>query len=319
MTMLRIFLACIGVALALAAQAQPFPSKPIRIVLAYAAGGPTDFLARTVGEKVSARLGQPVLVEARPGANERIATEHLLRSPADGYTVLLVAPPHATNPALFQMNYDAQKEITGLIHLINIPPLITTHPSSGLQNFGDLVKAAKAKPGELTYGTPGNATSNHLLMELLGLLADIKMQHIPFKGDSPAVTELLGGRITVSLNTVTAGITHVKAGRLRALGIASRERSPLLPEVPTLYEQGYPEAVVTTWFGLVIHAQTPRDIVNRLNAEFDAALQMPDVREKIGAVGMVPVGGPAEQFTAHIRAEAERWGRVVKTRGIKAE
>lgn len=255
---------------AMPALAQPFPSKPIRMVLAYAAGGPTDFLARTIGEKVSARVGQPVLVEARPGANERVATEHVLRSPADGYTVLLVAPPHATNPSLFQMNYDAQKDLSGLIHLINIPPLITTHPASGLHSFNDLVKAAKAKPGELTFGTPGNATSNHLLMELLGLIAD-------------------------------------------------SERSTLLPEVPTLYEQGFPDAVVTTWFGLVIHAQTPRDIIHRLNAAFDAALHTPEVREKIGAVGMVPVGGSAEQFTAHIRAEAERWGRVVKTRGIRAE
>jgi tripartite-type tricarboxylate transporter receptor subunit TctC len=304
---------------ATAAFGQSFPSKPVRIVLAYAAGGPTDFLARTVGEKVSARVGQPVLVEARPGANERVATEHVLRSPADGYTVLLVAPPHATNPSLFQMSYDAQKEMTGLIHLINIPPMITTHPASGLQNFNDLVKAAKAKPGEMTYGTPGNATSNHLMMELLGLIADVRMQHIPFKGDSPAITELLGGRLTVSANTVTAGIQHVKAGRLRAIGIASRERSPLLPEVPTLHEQGFPEAVVTTWFGLVIHGQTPREHIHKLNAEFDAALQMPDVREKIMAVGMLPVGGPPEQFSAHIRAEAERWGRVVKTRGIKAE
>ena len=317
--MFKILLATLSLVFALPVYGQAFPSKPIRIVLAYAAGGPTDFLARTLGDKVAARVGQPVLVEARPGANERVASEHVLRSPPDGHTVLLVAPPHAINPSLFQMNYDGQKDLTGLIHLINIPPMITTHPGSGLQNFRDLVNAAKAKPGELTYGTPGNATSNHLMMELLGLIAEIRMQHIPFKGDAPAITELLGGRLTVSANTVTAGIQHVKAGRLRAIGIASRERSPLLPEVPTLYEQGFPDAVVTTWFGLVIHGQTPREYVQRLNTEFDAALQMADVREKIMAVGMMPVGGPAEQFAAHIRAEAERWGRVVKTRGIKAE
>jgi tripartite-type tricarboxylate transporter receptor subunit TctC len=316
--MIRFLLLWVALA-AVPAAAQPFPSKPVRIVLAYAAGGPTDFLARTVGEKVSTRIGQPVLVEARPGANERVATEHLLRSPADGYTVVLVAPPHAINPSLFQMNYDAAKETTGVIHLVNLPPLITTHPEYGLNDFNDLVKAAKAKPGELTFGTPGNATSNHLMMELLGLIADIKMQHIPFKGDAPAITELLGKRLTVSANTITAGIQHVKAGRLRAIGIASRERSPLLPEVPTLYEQGYPDAVVTTWFGLIAHAQTPREAIQRLNAEFDAALQMPDVREKLTNVGMIPVGGSAEQFTSHIRAEAGRWAKVVKTRGISAQ
>jgi tripartite-type tricarboxylate transporter receptor subunit TctC len=313
------FLTVLACALALPVAAQTFPSKPIRIVLAYTGGGPTDFLARTVGEKVSQRVGQPVLVEPRPGANERVATEHVLRSPADGYTVLLVAPPHAINPSLFKMNYDAQKEITGLIHLINIPPMITTNPATGLKDFRDLVKLAKEKPGTVTYGTAGNATSNHLMFELLGLLAGVELQHIPFKGDAPAITELLGGRITASANTITAGLQHVRAGRLHALGIASRERSPLLPEVPTFHEQGFPEAVVTTWFGLVIHAQTPRELIHKLNAEFDAALKMPDVREKLQAVGMVPVGGPPEQFTAHIRAEGERWGRVVKTRGIKAE
>jgi tripartite-type tricarboxylate transporter receptor subunit TctC len=316
--MIRLLLLCLAFASAPAA-AQSFPSKPIKIVLAYAAGGPTDFLARTVGEKVSSRVGQPVLVEARPGANERVATEYLLRSPADGYTVVLVAPPHAINPSLFKMNYDAAKDTTGVIHLVNLPPLITAHPDSGLQNFNDLVKAAKAKPGELTFGTPGNATSNHLMMELLGLIADIKMQHVPFKGDAPAITELLGQRISVSANTITAGIQHVKAGRLRAIGIASRERSPLLPEVPTLYEQGYPDAVVTTWFGLIAHAQTPRDALQRLNAEFDAALKAPDVREKLHNVGMLPVGGSAEEFTAHIRAEAGRWAKVVQTRGISAQ
>lgn len=320
----RLLLACsTAAALAWAGtpQAQPaaFPSKPIRIVLAYTGGGPTEFLARLVGEPVSRRLGQPVLVEPRPGANERVATAHLVASAPDGHTLLLVAPPHATNPSLFQMPYDSAKDTTGLIHLTNIPPVLTTHPESGLQSFADLVKLAKAKPGEVTFGSAGNATSTHLTVELLAILAGIQLQHIPFKGDAPALTDLLGKRIQASSNTITAGLPHVRAGRLRALGISSRERSPLLPEVPTFIEQGYPEAEITTWFGLIVHAGTPRELVSRLNAEFNAALELPEVRERLLQTGMTPVGGTAEQFAAHIRRETDRWGRVIRARGIKVE
>jgi tripartite-type tricarboxylate transporter receptor subunit TctC len=268
---------------------------------------------------VSKRLGQPVLIEPKPGANERVATAHLIASPADGYTTVLVAPPHATNPSLFQLAYDTPRETTGLIHLVNIPPLLTTYPDSGLSNFNDLVKLAKAKPGEVTFGSAGNATSTHLTVELLALLAGIQLQHIPYKGDAPAITELLGKRIHASSNTITAGIAHVKAGRLKALGISSRERSPLLPEVPTFIEQGYPEAEITTWFGLIVHAATPKEIANKLNAEFNHSLQLPEVRERLAQVGMMPVGGSPEQFTAHIRRETERWANVIKTRGIKVE
>lgn len=301
------------------ASAQTFPTKPVRIVLAYASGGPTEFLARTVGEKASARLGQPILVEARPGANERIATEYVARLPADGYTLLLVATPHSTNPSLFTLPYDTQKTFTGLIQLADIFPMITVHPDSPLRDMRDLVNAAKAKPGEITYGSPGTATSPHLLMELLGLLTGTNMRHIPFKGDAAALTELLGNRLSASSNAISSGMPHVKAGRLRALGTSGRERSPQLPDVPTLYEQGFADAVVTGWFGLVVHAQTPRPIITRLNAEFDAALGLPEVREKISAVGLIPAGGSADKFTAHIRAETERWAKVVKSRGIKVE
>jgi tripartite-type tricarboxylate transporter receptor subunit TctC len=301
------------------AHAQTFPSKPIRIVSAYAAGGPTELLSRTVGEPAAARLGQPVLPEARPGANERIATEYVLRTPADGYTVLLIATPHATNPSLFELKYDTRRDFTGLIHLVNILPMITTHPDSGIRTLGDLVKLAKAKPGSVTYGSPGNATGPHLLMELIGLITDTQMQHVPYKGDAPALTELLGGRLSASSNAMSSSMPYVKAGRLRALAIAGKERSPLLPDAPTIVEAGYPEAAVTGWFGLVVRSDTPRDIVARLNTDFDAALRQPDVREKLAGVGMIPAGGSPEAFTSHIHAEIDRWARVIKTRGIKAE
>jgi tripartite-type tricarboxylate transporter receptor subunit TctC len=217
------------------------------------------------------------------------------------------------------MKYDAQTQMTGLIHLVDIPPVLSTNPASGLQTFGDLVKLAKAKPGEVNYGTAGNATNNHLTMELVSLLAGITMQHIPLKGDAPVMTEALANRITVASNTLPGVLPHIKSGRLRGLAIASKERSPLLPDVPTFVEQGYPDAVTNTWFGLVMNVGTPPEIVKRLNAEFQAALAMPDVREKLIQIGMTPVGGPPQQFTALIRSDVERWRKIIKARGIKVD
>ncbi len=302
------------------ATAQAFPSKPVTIVLSYAAGGPTDFLARTLGEKVSARFGQPVLVDPKPGANERVATEYLLRQPADGYTTVLVALPHATNPAVFaSLPYDTVKEFIGLVHLVNIPVILTVKADSPIRNFADFAAFAKAKPGEAMFGSPGAATSSHLTVELLGTLAGVTFTHIPYKGDAPAMTELMGGRIVASVNSLPGALGQIRGGRVRSIGISSAQRVPLLPEVPTFAEQGYPEAVTATWFGLIVRSGTPKDVVAKLNTEFNAALAMPDVRDKLNDRGMTTVGGSAEGFTAFIRSETERWSRVVKARGIKIE
>ena len=302
------------------AQAQAFPSKPVTIVLSYAAGGPTDFLARTLGEKVSARLGQPVLVDPKPGANERVATEYLLRQPADGYTTVLVALPHATNPAVFaSLPYDTFREFIGLIHLVNIPVILTVKSDSPIRNFADFAAFAKAKPGEAMFGSPGAATSSHLTVELLGTLTGSGFTHIPYKGDAPAMTELMGGRIVASVNSLPGALGQIRGGRVRAIGISSAQRVPIPPDVPTFAEQGHPEAVTATWFGLIVRSSTPRDVVAKLNAEFSAALAQPDVREKLSERGMTIVGGSPESFTAFIRAENERWAKVVKARGIKIE
>jgi tripartite-type tricarboxylate transporter receptor subunit TctC len=302
------------------AGAQAFPSKPVTIVLAYAAGGPTDFLARTLGEKVSARIGQPVLVDPKPGANERVATEYLLRQPADGYTTVLVALPHATNPAVFSsLPYDSVKEFIGLIHLVNIPVILTVKSDSPIRTFADFAAFAKANPGQAMFGSPGAATSSHLTVELLGTLAGATFTHIPYKGDAPAMTELMGGRIVASVNSLPGALGQIKGGRVRSIGISSAQRVPLLPDVPTFAEQGYPDAVTATWFGLIVRASTPKEIVTKLNAEFNAALALPDVKDKLNGRGMTTVGGSAEAFTTFIRAETERWTKVVKARGIKIE
>lgn len=307
-------------ALPLAAFAQAFPSKPVTIVLAYAAGGPTDFLARTLGEKVAARIGQSVLVDPKPGANERVATEYLLRQPADGYTTVLVALPHATNPAVFSsLPYDSVKEFAGLIHLVSIPVILTVKADSPIRTFADFVAFAKAKPGEAMFGSPGAATSSHLTIELLGTLTGATFTHIPYKGDAPAMTELMGGRIVASVNSLPGALGQIRGGRVRSIGISSGQRVAVLPDAPTFAEQGYPDAVTATWFGLIIRASTPKEVIARLNAEFNAALALPDIKDKLSDRGMTTVGGSPESFTTFIRAETERWSKVVKARGIKIE
>ncbi len=305
--------ACAGTAVA-----QDYPNKPIHIVLSYTTGGPTDLLSRLVAEKVSARLGQPILVESRAGANERVATQYVLAQPSDGYTILLVGPAHAVNPSLFKLPYDAQKQMTGLIKLVDIPPVISTNPASGVQTIADLIRLAKQKPGIVTYATAGNGTNNHLTMEFFSLQTGIEMQHIPLKGDAPVVTEALANRVVIASNTLPGVLAHVKSGKLHPLAVASRERASQLPEVPTLVEQGI-DVVTSTWFGYVVNVGTPPEIVKKLNTEFQAALAAPDVRERLLSVGMTPVGGSAESFTAFIHADRERWASTVKARGIKVQ
>jgi tripartite-type tricarboxylate transporter receptor subunit TctC len=307
-------------AIALPAAAQDYPSKPVRVVVFYAAGGPTDFIARTVSEKLQQKFGQPFVVESKPGANLRIGTEFVAKSASDGYTIGVTGVPHATNPALFaSMPYDTLKDLAGLAHLVDAPLVLSVPAASLVKNVADLIALAKARPGEVTIATAGNGTGTHLAMEFLFLVAGANYTHVPYKGDAPAVTELLGARLTAGSNTLQSALQHMKAGRLRGIAVYSRERVAAAPDVPTLVEQGYPDVVVNTWFGMIVPAGVPRDIVAKLNREINAALALPDVREKILATGLLPVGGTAEQFDALIRSEMARWEKVIKVRGIKAD
>jgi tripartite-type tricarboxylate transporter receptor subunit TctC len=307
-------------AVAFPADAQDYPSKPVKVVMAYAPGGPTDFISRVISEKLQQKFGQPFLVESKPGANLRIGTEFVAKSAPDGYTIGVTGVPHATNPALFpNMPYDTLRDLAGLAQLVDAPLALSVPAASPVKTVADLIALAKAKPGEVTIGTAGNGTGPHLSMEFLFLVAGANYTHVPYKGDAPAVTELLGARLTAGSNTLQSVLQHIKAGRLHALAVSSRERVAAAPEIPTLVEQGYPDNVVNTWFGMIVPAGVPRDIVHKLNREINAALAMPDVREKIFATGLLPVGGTAEQFDAHIRREMERWAKVIKARGIKAE
>ena len=305
--------------LALPASAQDYPAKPVRVILTYAPGGPTDFITRLVCDRLQQKLGQPFVVESRAGANLRIGTEVIAKAAPDGYTIGVVGLPHATNPALFALPYDTAREFTGIAHLVDAPLALSVPAASPAKSVADLIAMAKAKPGTLTLATAGAGTGPHLAAELLFLDAGATFQHIPYKGDAPAVAEAIGGRVDATMNTLQGVIPHIRGGKLRGLGVGTRERMPAVADVPTLVEQGYPEFVVSTWIGMIAPAGMPRDMVAKLNREINAAYALPEVREKIATAGMVPVGGTAEQFDALIRSDMARWARVIKARAIKGD
>ena len=304
---------------ALPASAQDYPTRPVRVILTYAPGGPTDFITRLVCDRLQQKLGQPFVVESRAGANLRIGTEIIAKAAPDGYTIGVVGLPHATNPALFALPYDTARDFAGIAHLVDAPLALSVPAASPARSVADLIAMAKAKPGTLTLATAGAGTGPHLAAELLFLDAGATFQHIPYKGDAPAVAEAIGGRVDATMNTLQGVIPHIRGGKLRGLGVGTRERMPAVADVPTLVEQGYPEFVVSTWIGMIAPAGMPRDMVAKLNREINAAYALPEVREKIATAGMVPVGGTAEQFDALIRSDMARWARVIKARAIKGD
>ena len=304
---------------ALPASAQDYPTRPVRVILTYAPGGPTDFIPRLVCDRLQQKLGQPFVVESRAGANLRIGTEIIAKAAPDGYTIGVVGLPHATNPSLFALPYDTARDFTGIAHLVDAPLALSVPAASPAKSVADLIAMAKAKPGTLTLATAGAGTGPHLAAELLFLDAGATFQHIPYKGDAPAVAEAIGGRVDATMNTLQGVIPHIRGGKLRGLGVGTRERMPAVADVPTLVEQGYPEFVVSTWIGMIAPAGMPRDMVAKLNREINAAYALPEVREKIATAGMVPVGGTAEQFDTLIRSDMARWARVIKARAIKGD
>ena len=316
--------ALLAAALALAAPAlafaQSYPSKPIRIVVPYPPGGFNDTLGRTLAAKFQEAWGQPAIVENKPGANTLIGTEHVAKAAPDGYTLLVVAFPFAVTPSLIRnMPYDTVKDFAPVILAASSPNLLVVNPQVPINSVSELIAAAKAKPGGLSYASTGNGSSNHISMELFKSLAGVQIVHIPYKGSAPAVTDLLGGQVQVMFDNVPNVLGHVKAGKLRALGTSGAKRTALAPEVPTVAEAGVPGYEVTVWFGLVAPAGTPREIVQKLNAEVLRILAMPDVRERFQAQGVEAVGSTPEQFGEHIRAQMAKWAKVVQDAGVKAE
>jgi tripartite-type tricarboxylate transporter receptor subunit TctC len=313
----------LGASLALAAGAvlaQGYPAKPVRMVVPYPPGGSADILARTVGQKLSERIGQPVVIENRPGAGASVGAKAVAIAPADGYTLLLgTVSSHAMSPATNAVGYDPVKDFTPIAEIASIPFVVLANPELPVKNIADLIALAKAKPGQVTYASAGSGTSNHLAGELLGMAAGIKMLHVPYKGSAPALNDLLGGQVNTMFDLQLTAMPQIKSGKVRALAMTGAKRSALLPDVPTVREAGIPNYEVTAWFGFFGPAGMPRPVVDRLNTELNAIMRLPDIRSKFAELGVETESGSADEFSAFVRSEAVKWAGVIKAAGIVSQ
>jgi tripartite-type tricarboxylate transporter receptor subunit TctC len=303
-----------------AANAQsPFPSRPVHIFVPYPAGGGVDVLARTLGDVVSKQWGQSVVVENRPGAGGVIASQALAASPPDGYSLIVVASGHATNPFLYpKIPYDTFKDFTPISLLASSPNVLLVRADSPFKTLAVVIAAARAKPGSLSFAHAGNGTSTHLAGELLKNLAKIDLNAIPYKGGAPAINDLLGGQIPMSFNNGPESVGQLQAGTVRALAVTTASRAPFLPDVPSMSEAvpGYDTEV---WWGLLGPAGIPPDIVAKLSHDFVAALNTDAVKERLAKLGSVPIGSSPQQFDVKIRADYKKWGPIIEAAGMKAE
>jgi tripartite-type tricarboxylate transporter receptor subunit TctC len=313
-------MAAVMSALAVTAQAQsPFPAKPVHIFVPYAAGGGVDILARTLGDVVSRQWGQSVVVENRPGAGGVVASQALISSPPDGYTLIVVASGHATNALLYpKLSYDTFKDFTPISLLASSPNILLVRADSPFKTLADVIAQAKAKPGSLSFAHAGTGTSTHLAGELLKSLAGIDLNAIPYKGGAPAINDLIGGQIPMSFNNGPESVGQIQAGTVRALAVTTSARAPLLPDVPSMSETvpGYDTEV---WWGLLGPGGMPPDLIAKLFRDFVAALNTDVVKERLGKLGASPIGGSPQQFDAKIRADYKKWKPIIETAGIKPE
>jgi tripartite-type tricarboxylate transporter receptor subunit TctC len=302
------------------AQSQNYPNKPIRIVVPYTPGGFNDTMARIVGKKLQDTWGQPVVVDNRPGGGTTIGTDHVAKSAPDGYTLLVVGFPLPVNQYLYKkLPYDTAKDFAPIIIGGSSPSVMVVKSTSPYKSAKDVVAAAKAKPGKLNYGSSGNGTSNHLIMEYFLSAAGISMTQIPYKGSAPMVTALLGEEVDVNFDNVPHIISHVKAGKMRALAITSAQRSPLAPEVPTVAELGWPNFEAVAWYGFAAPASTPPEIVGKLNKEINKILAMEDVKKLFLDAGVEPVGGTPQEFQTFFKAQSAKWEKVIKDAKVTVE
>jgi tripartite-type tricarboxylate transporter receptor subunit TctC len=324
--MKRLFGAGLLLALGLAlvpagfAQGQPYPAKPIRLVVPFAPGGASDVLARLVGQKLSERWGQPVVVENKPGAATTVGAADVAKAPADGYTLMLAPAPFVIAPLMYQkLTFDAARDFTGIALLASSPLMLTAHPSVAANTPQDLLAFAKAHPGTLMYGSPGNGSVPHLATELFKLRTGTELTHVAYKGGGPAVTDLVAGHIKLMFASPIEVSQHVTAGRLKYIVASTRNRVPSVPNVPTVAELGYADFDVVAWFGIVAPSATPKDIVSKLSQEIGRVLAAPDVREKFAAQGAEITFMPADEFDRFLAREREQWAQAIKVSGAKID
>ena len=301
--------------------AQGYPNKAIRMIVPFPPGGGVDFVARVVGQKLSERLGQQVAIDNRAGANGIIGLQALMAAPADGYTIAAVsAGPLACNPHLYsKLPYDSLRDFTPIANMINFPLMLVAHPSLPVKNVNDLIALAKARPNEITYSHPGIGNTGHIAGELLNAVGNVKTTGIPYKGTAPSVIAVLSGEAHLTYSSIPTALPHIRAGKLRALGVGNAKRMPSLPEFPTVAEAGLPGYEAYAWGGMLGPANMPRDIVQRLSREIVASVNTKDATDRMLNEGTVPTPSTPEEFTAYITSELKKWGDVIKAAKIKIE
>ena len=303
------------------APAASWPSKPIRWVVPFPPGGAMDAIARTLGEKAGKTLGQPFVIENKPGAGGNIGADFVAKQPGDGYTLMITSIGMATNKPLYgKLSYDPIKDFAPVSLLAVVPNVLVTNATQpDVKTAKDVIAAARKTPGKLTYASAGNGTSIHLAGEVFTSLAQVDMLHVPYKGSGPAVSDLLGGQVNYMFDSITSARPHIESGKLRALGLTTAKRSKSLPNVPTLAEAGLPGYEVSPWFAVFMPAATPKDIVAKVNAALLEAMKDPDVVKRLETIGAEPVGSTPEEMAQHLARESERWTKLIQERGIKLD
>ena len=301
--------------------AQQYPTKPIRIIVAYTPAGATDILARTVGQKMSESFGQPVIIENRPGANGNIGTDVAAKATPDGYTLLMVtAGTHGINPSLYRkLPWDAVKDFAPVSLVAMVPNILVVNNNVPVKSVKEFIAHLKSNPNKFNYGSPGNGSTAHLSMELFKTMTGTNMQHIPYKGSAGVLTDVMGGQIIATMDNLPPYLPLVKAGKIRALAVSTAKRSPAVPEIPTVAEAGVAGYNSGSWFGLLAPAGTPKPVIDKLATETQRILKLPDVNERLSGLGAEPVGDRPEQFAAHIKSEITKWAKVIKDANVELQ
>ena len=315
-------IACLaGLVLSGPVLAQSYPARPVKLIVPYPPGGPADVMGRIFAERLSAMWGgHPVVVDNRAGAGGNIGSEVTARSAPDGYTILLIASSHVTNGGLYDnLPYDVIKDFTPVVFLATMTNVAMVNPATPVKSIQEFIDYAKANPGKLNFASPGNGSSAHLTGEMFKQVTGVAMQHVPYKGSAPALMDLIAGRIDIMFDNIPLPLPHIRAGKLRGLAVTAAQRSPSLPELPTLAEAGVSGFDVSSWYGIYAPAGLSQETVAKLNAAFNEALRAPEIRERLTTQGWTVTGGTPEQFAAHTQAELERWARVVKSANVRID